>query len=125
MRVVAKSPFDPGEPAGRGIPRHPRVDHPRVDPMRAKDGLKPGGERVARREPVAGGKAVPEHEDPQLALGRAHRRRDGDRHQRRGEERRNRTRCPPVSPWAGCGASPVPARPAAEVSAGYPVGKDG
>ena len=125
VRVVREGPFDPGEPAGRGIARHPRVDHPRVDPVRAKDGLQPGGERVARREPVAGGEAVPEHEDPQLALDRAHQRRDGGRHQRRNEDRRDRTREPAGSPWTGCGAGPVPARPAAEVSACCPVGKDG
>ena len=47
VRVVREGPFDPGEPAGRGIARHPRVDHPRVDPVRTKDGLQPGGERVA------------------------------------------------------------------------------
>ena len=51
VRVVAKGPFEPGEPAGRGIARPPRVDHPRVDPVRAKDGLQPsGGARRATRD---------------------------------------------------------------------------
>jgi len=47
VRFVREGPFDPGEAARSGIARHPRVDHPRIDPVRAQSGLQPGGERIA------------------------------------------------------------------------------
>ena len=108
-------------PAAGGIAGHPRVDHAGVEPERTKRGLQPGGKRVARREPVARGEAVAEHQNADRAILRADGR-GSRRHRRRGEERRGPRPGPPAVPRAARGSRPAPAP--SRAPAGAPTGKE-